>query len=219
MIIKTNFKDYYDHVAHIYGGGDPKIVYVRPHRLKVIPEMKYLETVDKKYMRNCFKCKAIQDIVDLHNRWNSWKNERTGVRGIVIGDIFFAQIKMEKEEEYRLVNEKDMADRKHWHKSELNNYINRYDQSLITICRMVNLPVFSFDVKYNGFEVNEYTPKLGEIGIASYISPNDMYQHLSYFIGNTMKISPDDMEKIPVPDKIKIEGHGFDYKTSFRGKM
>jgi len=219
MIIKTNYKDYYDHIAHIYGGGDPKIVYVRPHRLKVIPKMDNLDKTNGRWSRDIFKCKAIQDLVDLHDGWNSWKNELTYVRGIVMGDILFAQIKREKENEYRFVNQKDMADRKFWHKLELRNYINIHDTSLIPICRKVGLPVFSFDVKYSGLYVNEYTPKLGEIGIASYISPNDMYQHLSYFIGNTMKISPDDMEKIPVPDKIKIEGHGFDYKTSFRGKM
>ena len=41
MKIKSTFKDYYDHVAHIYGGGDPKCVYVRmPFEGKLTFQMK-----------------------------------------------------------------------------------------------------------------------------------------------------------------------------------
>ena len=29
MKIKSNFKDYYDYIAHLYGGGDPKVTYPR----------------------------------------------------------------------------------------------------------------------------------------------------------------------------------------------
>lgn len=36
MKIISRFKDYYDHVAHQFGGGDPKVVYYRDH---VIPDI------------------------------------------------------------------------------------------------------------------------------------------------------------------------------------
>jgi hypothetical protein len=218
MIIKTNYKDYYDHIAHIYGGGDPKIVYVRPHRLKNLPSMSSfynnINRWDEKY-----DCESIQHLYDLHRRWNGWKNEITGIKGIVIGDIFFAQIKREKENKYRLVTEEDMGKKQFWHKLELKDYINKHDPSLVTVCRTLDLPVFSFNVTYGGLEVDEYIPKLGEIGIASYINPNDMYQHLSYFVGNTMKVSPDMMPPVEVDNKIRILNAGFDLKTSFRGKV
>src|SRR5574343_592719 len=154
MIIKTNYKDYYDYVAHIYGGGDPKIIYVRPHRLKDIPSMDNLGEVTSRWVKK-YECESVQNLIDLHRRWNTWKEELTDVKGIVIGDIFFAQIKREKENDYSFVTDKDLGSRQFWHKLELKDYINKHDPSLVAVCRMLNLPVFSFNITYGGLYVDE----------------------------------------------------------------
>ena len=226
MKIKSNYKDYYDHVAFKYGGGDPKIVYVRPHRLVDIPELKDIEMTMGKY-RKKYKSHSLRNLTTLANMWeNSLQNAQ--VRGIIVGDKLFTQIKHTKESDYRLVREKDLKDpvsNRHYFRWDdplkLSDYINFYDPDLINICKSVNLPVFAIDV--NGYQrtftINKLLPNLGKVGVAGYIDANEMYQNLSYLIGNLMHDSPDMMPPVIVSDKIKILGHGFDYKTSFRGKV
>lgn len=226
MKIKSNYKDYYDHVAFKYGGGDPKIVYVRPHRLVDVPELKDIEMIMGRY-RKTYKSQALRNLTTLANMWeNSLQNAQ--VRGIIVGDKLFTQIKHEKEIDYRLVRNKDLKDplpNRHYLRWDdplkLSDYINFYDPYLIDICKLVKLPVFAVDVKVyqHTFDVNPLIPNLGKVGVAGYIDANELYQNLSYLIGNLMHDSPDMMKPIVVSDKIKILGHGFDYKTSFRGKV
>lgn len=242
MKIKSNFRDYYDNVAHRYGGGDPKIVYVRPHRIVNIPDMEK-EIKRTGYFQHGFKSKTVENITTLYNRNNSEENlryginkEETDVRGIIIGEYFFTQIKRKDDESYRLVRESDLRNdeynsKKHafyFKKDDLkvSDFINYKDDTLLDICKAVGLPVFSFQVftftnnhgSYH-FEINELMPNLGKAGVASFVNDTDMYQYLSYLIGNKMKDSPDMMPPVVVSDKDKIIGHGFDYKTSFRGKL
>lgn len=226
MRIITDYKDYYDHVAFMYGGGDPKIVYVRPHRHKFIPSICLRDHRDGGVSiqdKQC-KCKTLLNIHSLWNSKNGWKRtkhewERVGadVMGIVIGDIIFTKIKYEGANNYRFVNDNDV--RNIYWKSEFKaeQFINFKDDALIDVCRATKMPVFSFSVAMNDFHIHELMPNLGALGIPPFIPANEMYQHLSYFIGNTMNESPDMMKPIVVSDRVKIEGHGFDYKTSFRG--
>jgi hypothetical protein len=240
MKIKSNYKDYYDNVAYRFGGGDPKIVYVRPHKLIDIPDMEK-EIKRTGHFQHRFKSKSIENITILYDRNNSEENlrygiskEETDIRGIIIGEYFFCQIKRVGDENYRLVRESDLRNtpnpRKHAYcfKPEIlkiDEFINYKDSTLLDICKNVALPVFSFQIcKFNNrgsyhFEINELIPNLGKVGVASFISDVDIYQYLSYLIGNKMKDCPDTMPPIIVSDKDKIIGHGFDYKTSFRGKI
>lgn len=225
MKIITNYKDYYDHVAFMYGGGDPKIVYVRPHRHKDIPIIQISGNKGSVSIGDTqCKCESLGNIYrlwDNKNRWKRTKHEwdRVGgdVVGIVIGNIIFTKIKTGEDTDYRFVDDNDVKDVS-WRKEfKSDEFVNHQDDTLINICRATEMPVFSFSVAMNYFHINELMPNLGKLGIPSFITANAMYQHLSYFIGNTMYDSPDMMKPIIVPDRIKIEGHGFDYKTSFRG--
>ena len=170
MRIITNFKDYYDHVAFRYGGGDPKIVYVRPFHLN----HKKCSEIN---LDDCKKYKSVKNLCDLFNRYYDWRNcIQTDFRGIVIGDIFFAQIKEEKSETYRLLKEEDLKNSdnnyKHWwwnKQYKINDFINFTDPSLIDLCKELEFPVFSFNAYRYGIIINSDYPKLGESGIASYI--------------------------------------------------
>jgi len=233
MKIKTNFKDYYDHVAFKYGGGDPKIIYLRPFHLKVDSEI-------LKDDYNKFKC--IDQLVSLYNRhYTWWETYNTEIRGIVVGDVLFTQIReavrdkyfqvipQERYSDWRLITEKDLLNKKRdmsiskrlWkrYRSEdfnLSDFINFTDPDLVKVCKIVGTPVFYINIDHRNVHVDTDCPNLGNAGIASYISPEDMYQHLSYFVGNKMKNCPDAMPPPKVTDKDKIVGHGFDLKTSFR---
>jgi len=234
MIIKSNFRDYYDHIAHIYGGGDPKIVYVRPYKQNIADQIdirrefiryaqqghRYYTTLDDQWKT---RCDSVGNAYDLYGSYFDGRNDyNPEVRGIVVGDIFFTQIKMKSDEPYRLVKKSDIKEPKYswWGKGpQYSDYINHKDETLIALCRIVGSPVFMFNTYRNSIIIHDMTPKLGEIGVASFISANEMYQHLSYFVGNVMKESPDMMPEIKIDDKYKIMGHGFDLKTSFRGKV
>ena len=238
MKILSNYRDYYDHCAHQYGGGDPKIVYLRPHKhpgkdihIKFSyrwTDRKYIATLNGKNINH----KCISSIQNLYNRINKneyyWRNGkivyvgeiRPDIKGVVIGDKFFAFIKTTYDKDYRFVVEKDLEndEAKPWdNKIDINKLINHQDETLVELCRYVNLPVFSFTVnKEDTIKIDVDMPNLGKLGIPKYIPDYMMYQNLSYFIGNLMKISPDMMPEIKVTDRDKIVGHGFDLKTSFR---
>lgn len=231
MKIITNFKDYYDHIAFKYGGGDPKIVYLRPFHLKI----------DSEALNDYNEFEFLTKLGSLYLRHYDWsKTYNTDIRVIVVGDIVFTQIREVIHPPYsnqyedvkylnwRMITEKDLLNKdkdysrwwlRRFGRSEdlkLSDFINFTDPKLVKVCKMVGTPVFYINVFKRGVKVDIECPNLGNDGIASYISPEDMYQHLSYFVGNKMKDSPDTMPPIKVEDKHKIVGHGFDLKTSFR---
>lgn len=101
--------------------------------------------------------------------------------------------------------------------------------SLVHLSRVLGQPVFiapSFLNNPKGFRSSSTIvtfhsleiPMLSKYGFASVISPDQAYQELDYFIGNLMNESPDLAPPVKVSDKDKIVQHGFDLKTSFRGK-
>lgn len=228
MKIKSNFKDYYDHIAFRYGGGDPKIVYIRPYIKQSIG--KSIDHYDPLVENN----RSFHYVMTLQNHYYHWRAEEpveAEVMGLVIGDIFFTYIKRLWEpvdKAFRIITEKEVSDMNksrivwRYDKYKYDELVNGKDTGLVNICRSLKTPVFMFTTsqypRINRFFIDPLCPKLGEMGVAKYIKDTDMYQYLSYFVGNTMNISPDMMPEIKVSDKDKIIGHGFDYKTSFRGK-
>jgi hypothetical protein len=225
MRIITNYKDYYDHVAFMYGGGDPKIVYVRPHRHKFIPIIQWNGYGERMSIGDIHcKCRSffiIYNLWDRNNRFvrskSGWQRVGCDVVGIVVGNVIFTKIKTDEDSDYRFVDDNDIKNTSWNENLKSDEFVNNQDETLVNICRATEMPVFSFSVVMNYFHIHELMPNLGKLGIPPYISANAMYQHLSYFIGNTMHESPDLMKPIVVSDRVKIEGHGFDYKTSFRG--
>lgn len=63
----------------------------------------------------------------------------------------------------------------------------------------------------------KHIPILKECGIVKYINPQDIYFAFEeYFLAE--KTASERTESVGITDKDKIENHGFDTKTSFRGK-
>lgn len=84
--------------------------------------------------------------------------------------------------------------------------------------KMIGTPVFMIDSinSYDGvITINKNIPVLQDYGFASIIPAEQMYQNISMFITNELT---EQMEMPTMTDKEKIASHGFDNKTSFRGK-
>ena len=241
MKIISNFRDYYDHVAFRYGGGDPKIVYLRPYidnkgdKIEQIFDRQLIrkgQKINSSIINN--KYTDIIDIIDsiqrIYYHWGSPEPVEAEVAGLVIGNIFFLLMKRhwnKADTMFHIINNDDLTeieekfDKKiYWRKPDTKCLVNHTDDSLIEMCKFVGKPVFIFRLlpqkRCEYVKFYKECPRLGELGIGKYITDEKMYQHLSYFVGNLIKPSPDMMPEPIVTDKDKIIEHGFDYKTSFR---
>lgn len=233
MKIVSNYCDYYDNISKIYGG-DPKIVYVRPYKHIKVPVFNADKEIGK-YGREYYKVDGLNRVLLLINRNNNGNHslgvgEQTNFRVIIVGDTLFTQIKRNGDNNYRLVRENDLRNKQEkrsiWGNPiqlKITDVINYKDPLLIDICKKVGLPVFMLETE--GYDRNiklvmsDIMPNLGKVGIGNFIDANTMYQNISYLVGNLLHDSPDTMKPVIVSDKYKIIGHGFDYKTSFRGKL
>ena len=228
MKIITNYKDYYDHQANMYGGGDPKIVYIRPHKNHNLPDDLNV---------NMFKCEALQDITILTKAMRStfdWAKPteekiKWDIKVVIVCNKVFTYIKIDDDIDFRIITENDYSKiftRNYWiwgnDNPTLESFINRIDDKLLDVCKYVGYPVFSLsigtDKNRDILLIDDETPRLDKLGIASYITPSQMYQEISYFVGNLLNPSPDMMPVININNNDKILSHGFDLKTSFRGK-
>jgi len=224
MKIISNFRDYYDYVPHLYGGGDPKIVFVRPKK-----NINLIDFVNLTSFEGVVFAKINSLRHRLSNRQDPYRSQL-----IVIGDKIFYYTKYEPvskpklwENWYSLITQeiidKVFFSRYSWNgatdKPRLTSVINRQDEHLLALCKHVGRPVFSLFPDIYGWKVGEISPNLGEMGVASFIEAEDMYQNLSYLVGNLMKDSPDISPPVELSDKHRILKHGFDLKTSFRGKV
>src|ERR1019366_2001257 len=97
------------------------------------------------------------------------------------------------------------------------------DSTVLSATRQLGHPVFlvcqlSYD-RVNStttFHVGDECPKLVDMKFATKLSPEQLYQDLSCFMGNTMRGSPDIDTPVKLADKDRIVQHGFDLKQSFR---
>ena len=224
MKIISNFRDYYDYVPHLYGGGDPKIVFVRP-RLNINRVARVdLTSFDEMAFKR----------INILGRYLTGRNNSYKSQLLIAGDRIFYYTKYEPvnpklwENTYSLITQKVIDkvfnERFSWREEARNpklaSFINHQDKHFIDLCRHVGRPVFSlFSGNGGDWKVGEISPNLGEMGVASFIEAEDMYQNLSYLVGNLMKDSPDISPPVELSDKHRILKHGFDLKTSFRGKV
>jgi len=109
---------------------------------------------------------------------------------------------------------------------EYSPFFNKQCQELIDISKKINAPVFCINnISRGQNKLNESDfhicldgdiPILANLGVASLIKPEQIYQDIAYFIANTMNDSPDTAPPVQVADKDRIVQHGFDFKQSFR---
>jgi hypothetical protein len=92
----------------------------------------------------------------------------------------------------------------------------------LELTRKVGAPVFTCEHKSwrnDIIHVDGNVPILATMGIPAMIPAEQLYQDIAYFIGNTIKLSPDTMPATVMTDKEKIAAAGFDLKQSFRHRV
>jgi hypothetical protein len=210
MRIKSKFKDYYDFIAHQYGGGDPKVVYSRD-RIAPLSEsgtdigvnlgrgrVRPLPYPYSSFTKYTFRWVAIAGKYYLIYSNQDSENFKVVTQGSEVYNL------LKKERPYLT------------RRSENKEFIASPSSELIKLSRELKQPVFTLDLHLNGYRAMSTIPNLGELGFASLISPEQMYQDIAYFIGNTINESPDLAPPNHMTDKEKIAQHGFDLKQSFR---
>ena len=226
MKIESKFNDYYDNVVWTYAyydeatktfsAGDPKIRYERLEIENTGP----------------FKFREIEP--PFYHFHTSNYTKHTLIVGMRVYAVFKAiQWTGTEKPQYFLTNPNhEMFKRRRglfrgdWRKEP--NY--RESDLAVELCRLVGQPVFWITSQHypkakwidrsNHFiEVSKEIPVLCKIqGFAEAYPADQIYQDLSYVIGNLMHNPPDDNPPVQVEEKVRFLKKGFDAKTSFRGK-
>lgn len=232
MIIKSSFKDYYDYVERI-NGGDPKIVYVR-ERIKDAPDDNSMVMCVEHNLSGSLPTIYLKGYGHYEYKWCVI----AGVRYLLAKQFPLTSFETDEYKNWMVVTaNSSLAVKicKLWYigrnvKSMLlqSNAVSFADQSAIDLCRKLNQPVFTcrnewiytknkkprtrIPVVY----VDRDIPILQDLGFASILSAFQMYQDIAYFMGNTIRDTPDTNPPVEVSNNDKIIGHGFDIKESFR---
>jgi hypothetical protein len=224
MIIKSNTKDYYDHQAYVWGGGDPSIQYIRKP-LSPLTRGKYSSDLRR-------------DSITIYGSGVNRliRNDEYDVKYLAVVGKYYILFRKHRHildptpnAPYKLLTEFSNPDLYAWYNKNRENRhgikfvkSGEFSEELVVISRKLDAPVFSFETcggYSEGINIDPEVPHLGELGMASIIGPEQMYQDISYFLGNIMKESPDMMPPTKMSDKEKIVGHGFDLKQSFRHRV
>lgn len=221
MKIKSRFKDYYDHVAHQYGGGDPKVVYNREPLLDVKLTLD-IESKDNQVFSALTHFSHFVPFVDYKLVCAAGKVFLT------LSHAPFAQpqspFELFREDNFHELHQHWFGRRRYYRASGLTlaDFVNSEMPCLVDISKKVNAPVFSinrvFSLGHGKWRLflDKNIPIMEDYGIASVVKPEQMYQDVGYFLANTMRDSPDMMPPTVSTDKEKVLQHGFDVKQSFR---
>ena len=230
MRIISPFKDYYDHVAYIYGGGDNRHVYQR-------------SIITPKKEDFCFFDDIVEETSDKIVLTSS-RNNNLGhlphfydggkylyMLCCIAGQQHYLRRHVLEEPEFKLINIKDLKKDdsylltrfEHYLLTQFEQQFKQINKDLLSISRDLDAPVFMISsIRSDGrkfhFYINKKIPTLSNYGFASVISPEQMYQNIEYFISNLINECPDlaPIPKPPMTNKEKILSHGFDLKKSFR---
>lgn len=226
MIIKSPFKDYYDFVANMYGGGDPKIVYLRT-KLKA-PTSKPHEYSSDTFHVDFDSSHGIpsvpRDILMSDDTLVKFKWL------FVAGVAYLIHVRLQRSvsnffndygEQYRVVTDRDVELMAKLNRSDLLNSAQATQartDTMIELSRLINAPAFVFGSQYSRKKatVEVRCPILQDYGFSGIMPPEQLYQDLSYYVGNVMRPSPDMMPATENSDANKVIAHGFDPKVSFR---
>ena len=228
MVIKSPWKDYYDFVAHQYGGGDPKVVYVR-NRISPLEKSGFESNINVEMDRK-FPLPHLHDLVEWSDR------ETKSVAYLVvagkayilmkIGDIYNDDVNTFRVQPIDYF-EKQKTKRFSWWIRDTHVDLAVEHPFLIELSRKIKAPVFVIRDVYRKtwksdrimVKVAGQCPILREIGMPALIPAAQIYQELAYFVGNTMKEHPDTEPPVEVSNTSKILNAGFDLKQSFRHRM
>lgn len=188
MKIRSQFKDYYDYIAHIYGGGDPSQLYKRGE----------------------FESEGIHVSRQI---WPSNRRNENYSYVVVAGRLFFFKETTTYPKSYQLIGKDEWE--KLLGKSYYHGIKKDWAHDM---CLKLKQPVFELFSNKGCFDdgwlqyANNLIPILKDRGIDKFIPPEQCYQEIAYCFGeiNNKEV----LTKMGNDDK--IESHGFDLKQSFR---
>jgi hypothetical protein len=227
MVIKSSFKDYYDWIGNRYGGGDPRVVYVRG-RLMPMPkagkpdlplevETDSMPPVAPNYRYSWFYGGRPDDkrwaYLAVAGKLYLISRPTTDLTDDVSG--FTLEPLEEPEEDQK---------KPHWRSWRPQNIeFGKELPWLVKLSQDVGHPVFvilgaeySSRSRTGKVVIAPQCPILSEIGLAALVSAEQMYQDLAYFVGNLMHRSPDIQPPVELSNRQKIVKAGFDLVMSFR---
>ena len=227
MKILSKFKDYYDYVEYLYSqeGGDPTNTYAR----------RDVEGGDE-YSSDWFSIEARGEIpakpspkVDAY--WGRkpdpfpWIYKWCSVCGKLY--LLVAEEPGVNPPKYKLITETHRSlslvytrSPGYWFKEPtIKELIAVPNPACIEVSKKLQIPVFILeDPCYRRHvTLNRTVPNLGELGFASFIPAEQMYQEISMFL-TSLKDNPDSLPPTKVSDRDRFTQKGFDAKISFRGK-
>jgi hypothetical protein len=222
MKIKSRFKDYYDYVAHAYGGGDERVTYVREPLPDTLTSVTLPDFVDlptpglsgtKAYTKHLIVNSRVYTLIAVVDP----ATNLPGPYQLFHRDNFDDDDIINLKVQYR------WRDNEGWSSLKWERYFGQENATALALSKIIKQPVFLVDSyhrnwtsKSTQFEINPHIPVLREYGINHYIQPEQLYQEIAYFMSNKMVDSPDLVVHNNMTDKEKILQHGFDIKQSFR---
>jgi hypothetical protein len=231
MKIKSSFRDFYDFVAHQYGGGDPNIVYVRDrlahielvHRTyqsDVVEHDVDLPTELGRYFYNV--CQYLGTSTyrrdDIKSRPYEHTDYEAGRLIVICGRPYISLQRMVREPGNMTYQPEGAA--RALVSGTVGSRGSFFDPftlgvehaECLKVSKLVRAPVF--EICYS--QVAGRCPILQELGFASALDPQTLYQDLSMFVGARVADGPDVQPPSPQTDIQKVDSHGFDRKQSFR---
>jgi hypothetical protein len=243
MRIKSDFKDYYDYIPHQYGGGDPKIIYPRAHRISEDRRSQegcirgFPSLGERNWMTRQYKWETLGFPAEPPFKWAVVCGKYYPIMGLLelwipegnqSGLIFNNQTgKCFKVACWELVQEdsvlyKALFPANPW--SGVPPVFGHFSEDLVKLSKRVGQPVFSIEsYRYpkpggvvQDITIDAEVPNLGALGFPKIISAEKMYQDLAYFVGNLIHDTPDLQPPKTLTNDENIIRHGFDLKKSFR---
>ena len=248
MIIRSRFKDYYDFVATQYGGGDPKILYIRDRLTVLERRTGPLVTGLSEGWKEVEIDHGLE--ADPELPWQTVRDQRdTSInltsRTLVIAGKAYLMIRFgsplvhawdltgfavcRPEEIEKKVKLRYQWSMNRWVK-DVQAWWGKESTQLIELCREVQAPVFVIESIQRGYRqgakiinrrvrIHGQCPILKDLGVPALIPPTQINQDLAYFMGNTMYESPDISPPVEVGNDSKIINAGFDLRWSFRHRI
>jgi hypothetical protein len=203
MKIKSSIHDYYDWVAHQYGGGDPNLVYMRDRIVPLGVEKTPWGTIHTEHgftFPDAFRKSLSQYWDELGGdtprvRYGSvYHFHRTECRMIVVcGRVYLVTRNGPVTREVTGFEEENFGpwqvhsegtvgrDRSYdkWSIGDPGIELGVFNEDAYQLSRLVHAPVFEVQWK----EIPARVPVLGELGFAAVIDATQMYQNIAYFLG------------------------------------
>lgn len=223
MKIQSRFRDYYDYVAHQYGGGDPRVLYLRD---RIVPQIFYggniyesgIDVKVEGLARTLYATNSSRYSVDIGYEWLVV----CGKAYLVVGykDSFYHQAKdyhvIDKVTDKVLLEELTCG---RWGSTDktFEDFCGLRSEIFNDISRSIKHPVYTITRWDNhSAHIKSRIPILQDLGFSSIVKPETLYQELAYYISNVMVESADIKPPTQVSNKDRIQQYGFDLKQSFR---